>query len=95
MENPMNAVKQMIDMQKAGFDNIMNSTFMSLNQSDLILNSFLGLASWMPEEMRSAFKQQANTKKEGLEFLKKSVDDGFNNLKKLLEESPLPKFGFK
>ena len=49
----------------------------------------------MPEELRSAFKQQADTKKQGLEFFKKSVDDGFDNLKKLLEEGPLPKFGFK
>ncbi len=93
MEQQMNAVKQMIEMQKAGFDNIMNSTLMFLNQSDVMLNSFLGFATWMPEEMKNAFKQQTDTKKQAFEFFKKSIDDGYDNLMKLLVEGKFPKFG--
>jgi hypothetical protein len=93
MEQHMNAVKQAIEMQKAGFDNMLNSTLMFLNQSDLMLNSFLGFATWMPEEMKNAFRQQWEANKQAFAFFKKSVDDGFDNLKKLLEEGKLPKFG--
>lgn len=93
MEQQMKAAKQMIEMQKAGFDGVMNSTLMFLNQSDVMLNSVLGLATWMPEEMKNAFIQQTETKKQGFEFFKKSIDDGYDNLMKLLEEGKFPKFG--
>ncbi len=93
MEQQMNVAKQMIEMQKAGFNGIMNSTLMLLNQSDVMLNSVLGLATWMPEEMKNAFKQQTETKKQAFEFFKKSIDDGYDNLIKLLEEGKFPKFG--
>ena len=94
MEQQKNAVKQMIEMQKVGFDNMMNSTLMCLNQSEPMLNSFLGLATWMPQEMKNAFLQRTEVNKQAVEFFKTSVDHGFDNLKELLEEGKFPKFGY-
>ncbi len=93
MEQQMNAAKHIIEMQKAGFDGIMNSTLMFMNQSDVMLNSILSLATWMPEEMKNALRQQTETKKQAFEFFKKSIDDGYDNLMKLLEEGKFLNFG--
>ena len=92
MEQQMNAAKQVIEMQQTGFNSMMNSTIMFLNQSDSMLNSFLGLAPGMPEEMKNALRQQTETKKQAVEFFQKTIDGGFDNLKKLLDGT-FPKFG--
>ncbi len=86
-------MKQMIEMQKMAFGSMMNTTNMILDQSDLMLNSALGLATWMPEEMKSAFSQQRENQRKALGYFKKSVEDGFDNLMKFLDDGKFPKFG--
>ena len=93
MEQQMNAMKQMVEMQKLVFSSMMNSTNMVLDQADSALNSVLGLAAWMPEEMKNAFSRQTENQRQALGYFKESVENGFDNLTKLLNEGKFPKFG--
>ncbi len=87
-------MKQMIEMQKAAFGTMMNNTSTILDQSDLMLNSALSLATWMPEEMKSVFRQQRENQRKAVEYFKKSAEDGFENLMKFVDDCKFPKCGF-
>lgn len=95
MEQQMEAAKQLIDMQRATFNMMMNNTNMFWNQTEQMLSSFLGMANWMPEEMKGAFKQWLEGNKQALELFRNTVEEGFNNLEKYIAEGKPFQFGYK
>jgi hypothetical protein len=82
MKQQMNAMKQMVEMQKVAFGSMMNAGNMIMDQSDAMLNSALGLANWMPKEIRNAITQQAENQRQAIGCFKQTVEAGFDNLNK-------------
>lgn len=70
--------KQMIDMQKASVDGMINGLTMMWDQSA----AFLEGATWFPEEGRKAFKQWVDLNKKACENLKDLVNSGYSTLEK-------------
>ncbi|MFZ0930103.1 MAG: hypothetical protein WAN11_15970 [Syntrophobacteraceae bacterium] len=75
--------KQMIDLQRTAFDNMMGNTIMFWNQAGTMMNAFLDLAAWLPEDRKKALREWGEMGKTGLENFKNVVDDGYSNLTKV------------
>ena len=80
MEPQMLMVKQMIDMQKASFDAMMNSMLMFWNQTEQMLGSFLNQAAWMPDQGKDAFRQWLENNKKACDYFKTTIDNGYTTL---------------
>ncbi len=78
MNPQFTAAKQMIDVQKATFDGMINSMIMVWEQTSAMLES----ATWIPEEGRKAFRQWVEINKQGCVSLKGAVDSGYSNLER-------------
>jgi hypothetical protein len=69
--------KQMIDFNKASFDNGFNAMVLIQDQTERAANALLDQATWLPEEGKKAIQDWVKTYKKGREELKKSVDTSF------------------
>jgi len=72
--------KQMIDFQKATFDNTFNAMTLLQEQAERMANMFLGQTQEIPEEGRKAINEWVKTYKKGREDFRKSVDDSFKKV---------------
>ena len=68
-------VKQMVDFNKATFDNAYNAITLLQDQAERLGQSTLAQASWLPEEGKKAMNDLADAYKKGRETLKKNVDE--------------------
>ncbi len=75
-------VKQIIDFNRASFNNTYDMMVMVQDQAERMTSSFLSQASWFPEEGRNMFTEWIKACKKGQEDLKKNID---SNLKKTEE----------
>lgn len=82
MDQQMKMAKQMIDIQRASFDGMLNNIVMFWEQTESMMNSFLNQAVWMPEEGKKAFRDWADNNKKSCETFKRAVDEGYRNLEK-------------
>ena len=69
--------KQMIQFNKSAFDNSFSAMSMVYEQNEKMVETFLGQASWMPEEGKKAIKDWMNAYRTGYNDLKKMVDDSY------------------
>ena len=69
--------KQMIDFQKAAFDNTFNAVVMFQDQTEKMAGKLLNEITWFPAEGKKAIDDWAKAYKLGRENLKKSVDENF------------------
>jgi len=69
--------KQMIDYQKAAFDNTFNAVVMFQDQTEKMADKLLNEITWFPAEGKKAIEDWAKAYKLGRENLKKSVDENF------------------
>lgn len=69
--------KQMIQFNKTAFDNSFSAMTMVYEQNEKMLETFLGQASWMPEEGRKAIKDWMASYRTGCDNFKKLVDDSY------------------
>ncbi|SPF37018.1 conserved hypothetical protein [Syntrophobacter sp. SbD1] len=76
MNQQFRMVKQMIDMQRASSDGMINSMIMMWDQT----GSFLEGAAWLPEEGRKALKQWIDMNKKACENLKNAIDSGYSSM---------------
>ena len=72
--------KQMIDFQKATFDNTFNAMTMLQEQAERMANMFLNQTQEIPEEGRKAINEWVKAYKKGNEDFKKSTDDSFKKV---------------
>ncbi len=73
-------LKQMIDFNKAAFDNTFNSIVVLQDQAESLSNTLLTQATWLPGEGKKAIEEWVKTYKTGRETFKKSVDESLNKV---------------
>ena len=69
--------KQMVDFNKATFDNSFNAMGMVQEQAERMLNMSLEQATWLPEEGKKVIDEWIKAYKKGREDFKKIVDENF------------------
>jgi len=77
---PLKLVKQMIDFNKATFDNSFDAMTLLQEQMEKTQNTFMEQATWFPEEGRKALGEWVATCRKGRENFKTVVDDGFKKV---------------
>ena len=70
-------LKQMIDFNRAAFDNTFNAMSMLQDQSERVARTLLEQASWLPEEGRKAIDEWAASFKKGRDQFKQAVDESY------------------
>ena len=72
--------KQMIDFQKATFDNTFNAMVMLQDQTERMFGTFMEQATFLPEEGKKMLREWVEAFKKGREEFKKAVDESFGKL---------------
>lgn len=73
-------LKQMIDFNKATFDNSFNAMVMLQEQAERAANTLLDQANWLPEDGKKAINEWVKAYKKGREDFKKLVDENFQKV---------------
>ena len=76
--------KQMVDFNKAAFNNAFGAMVMVQDQNETLANTMLNQATWMPEEGKKAIQDWVETFKKGREEYKKTVEEAFNKVEEYL-----------
>jgi polyhydroxyalkanoate synthesis regulator phasin len=72
--------KQMLDFQKATFDNSFKAMTTLQEQGEQMVNTFLEQATWLPEEGKKAVTNWINAYKEGREKYREAVEKNFEKV---------------
>jgi hypothetical protein len=76
--------RQVIDFQKATFDNTFNAISLLQDQTENAFYALLKASMWpVPEETKKALNEWVQTFKKEREELKKVMDDGFDRVENL------------
>jgi polyhydroxyalkanoate synthesis regulator phasin len=73
-------LKQMIDFNKAAFNNTFNAFVMLQDQAESMSNTLLTQATWLPQEGKKAIEELVKNCKTGRETFKKTVDESFKKV---------------
>ena len=85
--DPLKLTKQMIDFNKASFDNSFNAMVLLQEQTEKMVNAFMEQATWLPGEGKKALNEWVETVKKGREDFKKVVDQGFGKVEDYFAEA--------
>ncbi len=77
---PLKLAKQMIDFNKATFDNSFSSMVLLQEQSEKMVKAFLDQANWLPEEGKKVLNEWVTAYKKGREDFKKMVDESYKKV---------------
>jgi gas vesicle protein len=80
-------LKQMIDFNKATFDNSFNAMIMLQEQTERMSEQLLSQAAWLPEDGKKAITDWVNAYKTGRDDLRKNVDDSFKKVTEFFEQT--------
>ena len=72
--------KQMIDFQKATFDNTFTAVTMLQDQAERMVNTMLEQATWLPEESRRVIDEMAGALKKGRTDFKGAIDENYKKV---------------
>jgi hypothetical protein len=78
------AFKQMMEFNKAAFDNTFNAITLLQDQTERMLNLSLEQATMLPKEGKKVFTEWLKACTKGSETFKKAVDDGFQKMQGFL-----------
>ena len=73
-------LKQMVEFNKSTFDNSFKAMVMLQEQTEKMVNTMLGQATWLPEEGKKALKDWVKSYKRGRDDFKKLVDESFKKV---------------
>jgi uncharacterized coiled-coil DUF342 family protein len=73
-------LKQMIDFNKATFDNTFNAMVMLQEQAERAANTLMEQANWLPEDGKKAINEWVKAYKKGREDFKMVVDENFQKV---------------
>jgi hypothetical protein len=77
--------KQMLDFNKATFDNSVNAMNMLQEQTEKTFNTFLEQAAWIPEEGKKAINDWVKAYKKGCEDFRKAVDENYKKVQEFFD----------
>lgn len=83
---PKQMLKQMIDLNKAAFDNAFNTMTMLQGQMESVISTFVDQSTGMTEEGKKAAKDWAAIYKKGFEDYKRVVDDNFKKVDSFFQQ---------
>jgi hypothetical protein len=86
MIQPKNMIKQMIDFNKAAYENAFKNMNVLQEQMEKMINLYIDQAVIMPEQSKKAAKEWVSTYKKGLDDFKKLTDDNYRRLATFFEE---------
>ena len=72
--------KQMIQFNKAAFDNAINAMTVLQEQTEKLVNSFMEPSAWMPAEGRKAVSDWIKAYKRGRDDFKAAMDDHYRKV---------------
>jgi polyhydroxyalkanoate synthesis regulator phasin len=79
--------KQMIEFQKATFNNTFSTISMLQDQSEKMINTFLEQNPMLPKQNKDAFNEWLKVCKKARDDYKKTIDESFKNLESYFTES--------
>jgi polyhydroxyalkanoate synthesis regulator phasin len=78
--------KQIIDFQKATFDNSFKAMTTLQEQGEKMINAFLEQSPWLPEEGRNSVSEWLQAYKKGREEFKAMVETNFEKVQSYFDE---------
>jgi len=72
--------KQMIEFQKATFDNSFNAVVMLQEQAERMLHTAMEQAEWLPQESRQVVDEWVRIYKTGRNDFKRVVDENYDKM---------------
>lgn len=79
--------KQLIDFQKATFDNSFKAMTTLQEQGEKMVETFIGQAPWLPDDGRKAVKDWMGAYKKGRESFKDAVEQNFKKVEEYFSEA--------
>ncbi|MFZ0612681.1 MAG: hypothetical protein WAM73_10615 [Desulfobacterales bacterium] len=83
--------KQVIDFQKATFDNTFSAAVMMQDQAERMFNTLLEQANWLPDESRRTIDEWVGACKKGRADFKGVIDENFAKLAEMCAADSTPK----
>ncbi len=83
-------LKQVIDFQKATFDNSFRAMATLQEQGEQIVNMFLEQSPWLPPEGKTVVAEWINAYKKGREDFRDHVEVNFDKVKNYFSEQQSP-----
>ncbi|MGA2401194.1 MAG: hypothetical protein ABSG91_05740 [Syntrophobacteraceae bacterium] len=80
-------LKQMIDFNKATFDNAFNAMALLQEQTERMTKNFVDQAASLPDEGRKGLNDWIQAIEKGREEFKKAVDRSFSNVEAYFEQA--------
>ena len=84
---PLKMAKQMIDFQKATFDNTFDAMVLLQEQTERMIDTFMEQATFLPAEGKKILGDWVQTFKKGREEFKKTVDESFGKVETYFAEA--------
>jgi len=82
-----NMALQMVDLQKAAFDNGFETLVTVQDQVEKVFGAFVDQTGWFPSEGKGFLSEWMNMYKRGRDDFKKAIDDGFDHLETYITSS--------
>jgi len=79
--------KQMIQFNKAAFDNSFRAMTMAVEQNEKMFETFFTQATWLPEEGREAIKNWVSAYRTGCNDFKKLMDDNYAKVETFFDKA--------
>ena len=79
--------KQIVDFQKATFDNSFNALTKLQEQGEKMVDMFTTQASWLPEEGKKVISDWVQAYKKGRDDFKTTVESNFDKVKEYFNGS--------
>ncbi|MFZ0240954.1 MAG: hypothetical protein WAL90_04845 [Desulfobacterales bacterium] len=83
--------KQVLDFQKATFDNTFTAAIMMQDQAERMFHTMLEQTTWLPDEGRRAIDEWMGAFKKGRDDFKGTIDENFAKLADIFEAEPAPR----
>jgi hypothetical protein len=77
---PLKMAKQMIDFQKATFDNTFNAMVLLQEQTERMFGTLMEQATFLPDEGKKMLNEWVQSFKKGREEFKKAIDESFGKV---------------
>ncbi len=77
--------KQMIDFNKAAFNNTFNTMTALQEQTEKMVTGLMDKAPWLPEQGKKVVEDLSDSYKQGCENFKNCVDENFKRVESLFD----------